>query len=436
MLETLDAPDWANLAHAYGRATDVPDQIRALRSPDRTVREKALGELYANVFHQGTRYEASAAAVPFLLELLADPSTPMRPALLGLLTGLAIGYDEAHLPTGYEIAAHREAAEGGPELLAGTAARVSAEQDRQDTRPEPADAADEEEDDEEEDDEEEDDEEEDELPPLYAYLDELTEPEQCRVHAFFELAAYDAVRAGLPLVRDLLGAEDPAIRAAAAHALAWFPEEAPAVLPALIPLADDPDPVVAATALVAVGLLATPERGSVMPLLEAVLDDPRELVRWGAATALVRLNGPGAGHRAAEELRSRLAGLAERGDEIPFFDGDVRGHAALSLCLLDDAYTEDTFTALLASLPEVSGTEALPVAQAALRLAFPERALPEETPFAALDDRQRRLVRVLAESPGTWLLGGRRFGNFMMLVRSYGLPGDVEAMAAYMAGTP
>ncbi|MEU3655484.1 HEAT repeat domain-containing protein [Streptomyces sp. NPDC032161] len=431
MLETLDAPDWANLAHAYGRATDVPDQIRALRSPDRTVREKALGGLYANVFHQGTRYEASAAAVPFLLELLGDPSTPMRPALLGLLTGLAIGYDEAHLPTGYEIAAHREAAEGGPELLAGAAARVSAEQDRPDTRPEAGDAAEEDDDDEEEDDEEE-----DELPSLYAYLDELTEPEQCRVHAFFELAAYDAVRAGLPLVRDLLGAEDPAIRAAAAHTLAWFPEEAPAVLPALIPLADDPDPVVAATALVAVGLLATPGTGSVAPLLEAVLDDPRELVRWGAATALVRLNGPAAGHRAAEELRSRLAGLAERGEEIPFFDGDVRGYAALSLCLLDDAYTEDTFTALLAALPEVSGTEALPVAQAALRLAFPERALPEETPFAALDDRRRRLVRVLAESPGTWLLGGRHFGNFRMLVRGYGLPGDVEAMTAYMAGTP
>ncbi|MEU9759090.1 hypothetical protein AB0D98_04710 [Streptomyces sp. NPDC047987] len=90
----------------------------------------------------------------------------------------------------------------------------------------------------------------------------------------------------------------------------------------------------------------------------------------------------------------------------------------------------------LTSLPDVSGTEALPVAQAALRLAFPGRALPEETRFASLDGRRRRLVRVLAKSPGTWLLDGRPFGNVGTLVRSYGLPGDVDAMAAYMAGTP
>ncbi|MFF4096385.1 hypothetical protein ACFYYY_21685 [Streptomyces sp. NPDC001834] len=41
-----------------------------------------------------------------------------------------------------------------------------------------------------------------------------------------------------------------------------------------------------------------------------------------------------------------------------------------------------------------------------------------------------------ALSPGTWLLDGRPFGNVGTLVRSYGLPGDVDAMAAYMAGTP
>lgn len=257
------------------------------------------------------------------------------------------------------------------------------------------------------------------------------------MHAFFELAAYDAVRAGLPLVRDLLGAEDPAIRTAAAHALAWFPEEAPALLPSLTSLAGDPDPVVAATALVALGLLAEPGTEGVVPLLEAALGDPGELVRWGAATALARLNGPAAGHRVAEELRCRLVRPAERGDEIPFFDGDVRGYAALSLCLFDDAYADGTFTALLAALPDVSGTEALPVAQAALRLAFPERPQPgEEAPFTSLDDRGRRLVHVLAQSPGTWLVDGRTFGNFGMLVRSYGLPGDPDAMAAYLAGTP
>lgn len=426
MLAKLDTIDWANLTHAYGSADDVPDQIRALRSADRAVRERALGQLYANIFHQGTRYQASAAAVPFLLELLADPSTPARPAVLGLLTGLAIGYDEAHLPAGYAIAAHREAAEGGPELLADVMSRMAAERQG----PGPEDDASEDEEDAYDEDEEGDEED-----TLYAYLAEFDDQDQNRLYACFALAAYDAVRVGLPLVRTLLDAEDPGLRTTAAHALAWFPEEAPATVPALIPLAEDPDPVVAATALVAVGLLATPGTERVTPALEAALGDHRELVCWGAATALTRLHGPAAGHpRAAEELRTRLTGHGERGAEVPFLDGDVRGYAALSLCRFDDARADENFTALLASLPEVSGREALPVAEAALRLAFADGRLPDRTPFAALDDRQRRLIHVLADSPGTWRLRGHSFGNFSMLVAGYGLPHDADAMAAYAAG--
>lgn len=64
MLASLDMIDWADLTHAYGRATDVPDQIRALRSADPGIRDKALHSLYGNIFHQGTRFEASAYAVP------------------------------------------------------------------------------------------------------------------------------------------------------------------------------------------------------------------------------------------------------------------------------------------------------------------------------------------------------------------------------------
>ncbi|WP_335936130.1 HEAT repeat domain-containing protein [Streptomyces sp. PTD5-9] len=422
MLAKLDTIDWVDLSHAYGSAADVPDQIRALRSADRAVRERALGELYANIFHQGTRYQASAAAVPFLLELLADPSTPERSAVLGLLTGLAIGYDEAHLPAGYAIAAHREAAEGGPELMADVMSRMAAERNGPGAE---GDAPEDEDDEDAYDDED----------SLYAYLGELDDQDQNRVHAWFALAAYDAVRAGLPLVRALLDAEDPGLRSTAAHALAWFPEEAPAGVPALISLAEDPDPVVAATALAAVGLLATPGAERVTPALEAALDGPGELVRWGAATALARLHGPAGGHhRAAEELRARLTGHGERGAEVPFLDGDVRGYAALSLCQFDGAGADATFTALLASLPDVSGTEALPVAEAALRLAFPGGRLPDRTPFAALDDRQRRLLRVLADSPGTWRLGGRSFGNFALLVSGYGLPCDADALAAYTTG--
>ncbi|MFF9349408.1 HEAT repeat domain-containing protein [Streptomyces sp. NPDC014734] len=430
MLETFDTVDWANLPHAYGPATDVPGQLRALGSAERGVREKALGELNANIVHQGSRYLATAPAVPFLLELLADPSTPIGPEILGLLARLAIGDDHSPLD-GYAISVLREAAEGGPELLADAAAQVSMAQEPHPARPEPS--ADTECEDEEED-EEEDEDEEDDLLPIERYVEDLPHEEQTRIHAFVELAAYDAVRAGLPLVRSLLDAEDAAVRTAAAHLLAWFPEEAATALPALERIVGDPDPVVAATALVAVGRLAEPGPARAPRLLDDALDDPRDLVRWGAATALARLNGPRADRAVADALRERVSRDTERGEEVPFFDGDVRGYAARSLCLLGDDHIDETLTTLLARLPEISGGEALHVAGAALRLAFPERPLSAGTPFATLHDRQRRLIRALADSPGTWRLGGRPFGNFAALMRTYGLPTEVDALAAYATG--
>lgn len=56
----------------------IPELIRGLRATDPQVRKKARGHLYGNIFHQGTRYEASAYAVPFLLELLEVSATPER----------------------------------------------------------------------------------------------------------------------------------------------------------------------------------------------------------------------------------------------------------------------------------------------------------------------------------------------------------------------
>ncbi|WP_337176921.1 hypothetical protein [Paludisphaera sp.] len=91
MLEGLDAIDWKALGHAYGPATDVPDQLRALASSDPDARAEALHALFGNICHQGTVYEASAHAVPFLIELLADDSTADRAGVLCLLGELATG---------------------------------------------------------------------------------------------------------------------------------------------------------------------------------------------------------------------------------------------------------------------------------------------------------------------------------------------------------
>ncbi|MFD0537440.1 HEAT repeat domain-containing protein [Actinomadura luteofluorescens] len=229
-LAGLDGIDWAGLDHAYGSAEDVPGLLRALSSSDEEKREAAVGELFTNIFHQGSRYGASAAAVPFLVALAADPDTPERTWPLYLASALAIGYDEAHLPSGVDITAWRE-----------ETARLRNSDPATEAR------------------------------RLDAWVAEAANEQERRARAFdrdhfdfawalrsveAELAAYDAVRTVLPTVRTLLGDDDAGVRAAAAYTAGWFPEEASATLSALDALLDaEQDPTVIAHALIAAGLL-------------------------------------------------------------------------------------------------------------------------------------------------------------------------------------
>ncbi len=63
VLTDLDTVDWAGLTHAYGSAEDIPGVLRA----------KAAGDPEAwsgrdTFVHQGTRFPATAPAVPLLLD--------------------------------------------------------------------------------------------------------------------------------------------------------------------------------------------------------------------------------------------------------------------------------------------------------------------------------------------------------------------------------
>jgi hypothetical protein len=98
MLEGLDTVDWGALTHAYGEATDVPGLLRSLLSPDPKQRERAIYELFGNIWHQGTVYPATAATVPFLYELLIAPDVPGKSDIAHLLSCIAdgCGYLEVH----------------------------------------------------------------------------------------------------------------------------------------------------------------------------------------------------------------------------------------------------------------------------------------------------------------------------------------------------
>ncbi|WP_433182091.1 hypothetical protein [Actinoallomurus sp. CA-150999] len=98
-LDGLETVSWAELHHAYGSAADVPGQLTALLSADAEERHQAYAQLYGNVYHQGTRWQASRHVVPFLTELADDPATPDRAAVVDLLRVVALGdRDDTHLP--------------------------------------------------------------------------------------------------------------------------------------------------------------------------------------------------------------------------------------------------------------------------------------------------------------------------------------------------
>jgi hypothetical protein len=80
--------DWSSMHHAYGTAEDVPELLLALRSPDADTRRKALDRYYGAVHHQGDVYPCTSASLPFLYELVADPATADRAAIVELLVSI------------------------------------------------------------------------------------------------------------------------------------------------------------------------------------------------------------------------------------------------------------------------------------------------------------------------------------------------------------
>jgi hypothetical protein len=90
MLSDIDKVDWKSLNHAYGAASDVPKLLRQLATGPAPERKQALYDLHGNLWHQGTVYQATAHAVPFLLELLQSERDDF-PELLAYLFLLANG---------------------------------------------------------------------------------------------------------------------------------------------------------------------------------------------------------------------------------------------------------------------------------------------------------------------------------------------------------
>jgi hypothetical protein len=98
IFENLDDVPWDKLQHAYGSAEDVPQLLRNLVSPIETERQGAIYELFGNIWHQGTVYEATLYAVSFLIEILKSDRVSDKDEIAMLLASIAggQGYYQVH----------------------------------------------------------------------------------------------------------------------------------------------------------------------------------------------------------------------------------------------------------------------------------------------------------------------------------------------------
>ncbi|MFI6588179.1 HEAT repeat domain-containing protein [Embleya sp. NPDC050493] len=413
LLAGLDDIDWAALGHAYGSAEDVPDQLRAVCGPDEEAREDAFRSLFGNIFHQGTRYSASPYAVPFLARIAATGPPGARGDALLLLTRLAVDWhDEYDLPLGIDTAAWRAAAVSPEETLRWYDEEIAAETDEQRLRG---------------------------LREARAYC-AAGHPIDAREGA---LRSYDAVRARLPALFDLLGDPDPEIRTRTAYLLGWFPEEADTALPPLLARLDrEPDPITAATVLVAVGLLADHDPDG---RLRRHLDHGHPLPRWAAATALARLRiahptaAPGLPptERITAELAAFGAGPAPE-PATAHHRGDLHSYTVRSLLsLMRAAEDPDAILRRIAAvLPHIKETRVVPRPLASrtqnllAALFDPADTAPV---FADLSPGRRELLHVLADlltakDFQTWPFGSDLHERFT----ERGLPGTRPALRAWV----
>jgi hypothetical protein len=85
LLGQVSVVQWTDVYHAYGPASDVPGQLAAVIVGDDATRDEAWWNLWGNVHHQGTIYEATVPAVPILFGLATWPAYPDRAQALLML---------------------------------------------------------------------------------------------------------------------------------------------------------------------------------------------------------------------------------------------------------------------------------------------------------------------------------------------------------------
>ena len=105
-LSELGNVDWSILHHAYGLGAGDDVSVDVEQSLALLVDEPAVAldeGLYSNVCHQGTVYQASAYALPFIAAVAAgDIATTLRVQLATLIADIAVGGSHVALGGSYD----------------------------------------------------------------------------------------------------------------------------------------------------------------------------------------------------------------------------------------------------------------------------------------------------------------------------------------------
>jgi hypothetical protein len=178
MLKNVDKIAWDETFGSYGPVPEMPQILNKLACADPIASHEALIWIGNQLEHQGTRWQATAITVPFLVDILASSKTHHRADLVWLLLGLAIDETVPLLPEGF-----------APEVAFAEAKNVSYDPRRLISILKRGD---------------------------FELLDD-------RMAGRWHYEAYEAVERGTEVFMQLTTDADPDIRSSAVRALGWFP---------------------------------------------------------------------------------------------------------------------------------------------------------------------------------------------------------------------
>ncbi|MGB1288560.1 MAG: HEAT repeat domain-containing protein [Aggregatilineales bacterium] len=377
MLENLDKVNWSELEHAYGSAEDVPDLIRGLLSDDEAYREQVWGTLYGNIWHQGTVYEATAYAVPFLIELLESPDFPDKVAMLNYLSTLAQGnsYHDVH----QHLSFFQE--EDTSEMNALIAQELQWVKD-----------------------------------------------------------AREGVYQHYLLYAKLLHDDDRHVRLEAVSLIGVFDEHPDTLLPILRRhLASETDIYVRTKIMIALGRILSAHEDSSAAIVEPYLASENPMImRFMAAQVTVWIKGEDTPSSVIDILKEAVTQLDVLEDAYEQMDADrddVLGALSATMTFLKLEDTEKIVAYLIQSLDNLPFFRGMAVSDALLSLLFEGKKVPDGTKGSELTVFQRELLRAISDNVLQTEIEGQVSinGNASNLLRAYGLPSRKEDIDVFLA---